>query len=227
MNSPDAPGGTFLTGIDVSHFQQAVDWPAVARAGIRFCFIKATEGSGYVDPRFVSNWRAAGEAGLARGAYHFFHPAISITAQANLFLRTVPSLDPGDLPPVLDLEAPEEWSCVPVLNRAPLALNWLHTVENRLHRKPILYLSPAFMTDILHNAAALAQYPVWLAHYTTDPAPDVPKPWTKWTFWQYTRQGNMPGVPIKVDLCRFNGNLDELKALGITPVPDSSETSLA
>jgi lysozyme len=227
VNPPNAPGPAFLKGIDVSHFQQAVDWAAVAAAGIQFCFIKATEGALHVDGRFSYNWRAALEAGLARGAYHFFHPAISVTAQADLFLRTVPRLDPGDLPPVLDLEAPEEWQGVPVLHRAQLVLSWLHAVEDRLHLTPILYLSPAFMSDVLRNATVLAQYPVWLAQYTNDPAPDVPKPWTKWTFWQHTRQGRMPGVLSQVDLNRFNGTLDELKALGRAPVPAASEISPA
>jgi len=227
VNPPAAPGIASLQGIDVSHFQQAVDWAAVAAAGMQFCFIKATEGASHVDVRFASNWRAAAEVGLVRGAYHFFHPAISVTAQADLFLRTVPRLEPGDLPPVLDLEAPEEWQGVPVLNRALLALNWLRAVENHLHLTPILYLSPAFMTDVLHNASALEQYPVWLAQYTTDVAPDVPKPWAKWTFWQHTRQGTLPGVLSHVDLNRFNGTLDELKALGRASVPATSETSPA
>ena len=227
MNPPSAPGPAFLNGIDVSHFQQAVDWTAVARAGIQFCFIKATEGASHVDARFASNWRAAAEAGLVRGAYHFFHPAISVTAQADLFLRTVPRLEPGDLPPVLDLEAPEAWQSVPVLQRAQLILNWLRAVEDHSRLTPMLYLSPAFMTDVLHNASALEQYPVWLAQYTTDLAPDVPKPWTKWTFWQHTRQGSMPGVLSHVDLNRFNGTLDELKALGRASVPATSETSPA
>lgn len=187
--------------------------------------MKATEGASHVDARFSYNWRAAAEAGLARGAYHFFHPAISVTAQADLFLRTVPRLESGDLPPVLDLEAPEEWRGIPLLHRTQLALGWLGAVEDQLHLTPILYLSPDFMTDVLHNALVLAQYPVWLAQYTTDPAPVVPKPWTKWTFWQYTRQGSTPGVLSQVDLNRFNGTLDELKALGRASAPTPSETS--
>ncbi len=180
-----------------------------------------------MDARFAFNWLAAARAGLARGAYHFFHPAISVTAQADLFLRTVPRLDSGELPPVLDLEAPEEWQGIPVLNRPQLVLGWLQAVENQLHLTPILYLSPAFMTNILHNATALAKYPVWLAHYTTDAAPDIPKPWSQWTFWQHTRQGSVPGVVSQVDLSRFNGTLDELRALGHAPVPATGETTTA
>ena len=190
---------------------------------MRFCFIKATEGASHVDTRFAANWEAAGRAGLARGAYHFFHPAVPVTAQAELFLRTVAKLEPGDLPPVLDLEAPEDWEGVPVLNRTPLALKWLQPIEHQLRRRPMIYLSPAFMTEIMHNASALEQYPVWLAQYTTDQAPAVPRPWTKWTFWQHTRQGSLPGIVSRVDLNCYNGTLEELSALTESAAP--SETA--
>ncbi len=213
MNPPITPAPAFLNGIDVSHFQQAIGWNAVAASGISFCFIKATEGSSDVDPRFASNWRAAGQAGLMRGAYHFFHPAVPVTLQAELFLRTVPPLEARDLPPVLDLEAPMEWTLVPVLERAALAVSWLEAVEKSLLLRPMVYLSPAFMTEVLHNASTLAAYPVWLAHHTNGPAPEVPAPWKSWTFWQHTPQGTTPGISTPVDLNRFNGTLDQLKAL--------------
>ncbi|HEX6897240.1 MAG TPA: GH25 family lysozyme [Bryobacteraceae bacterium] len=219
MNTPITSSNNLLRGIDVSHFQQSVDWAAVASSGVTFCFVKASEGLSYVDPRFEAHWQAAGQAGLARGAYHFFHPAVPVTAQADLFLKVVMRLEPGDLPPVLDLEAPEEWAGVPVLNRAPLVLRWLQLVETGLRRRPMVYLSPAFMTDVLHNASALADYPVWLAHYTDGPAPVVPKPWSKWTFWQHSQTGTIPGIACSVDLNCFNGTLDELKTVGVIPAP--------
>lgn len=215
MNNPSAPGARFLPGIDVSHYQQAVDWTAVAGFGIRFCFIKATEGISGVDPKFASNWQAAARQGLARGAYHFFHPNLPVTAQAGLFLRTVNQLQPGDLAPVLDLEAPEEWANIPAAGRAALAVSWLETVGSRLGSTPIIYLSPAFMTEVLNNAPVLARYRVWLAEYTTAQAPTIPRPWTAWTFWQYNRAGSVPGISRNVDLNWFNGTLDDLKALTV------------
>jgi len=208
-----------LPGIDVSHFQLTVDWGAVAASGIQFCFIKATEGAANVDPRFLENWRGAGAAGLARGAYHFFHPSVPASTQVESFIRTVVRLEPGDLPPVLDLEVPLAWAGIEQGACAPLALQWLETVESRLGVTPIVYLSPAFATEILRNAPALERFPVWLAHYTDAAAPDVAKPWNSWTFWQYTREGKAPGVTLPVDLDRFNGTLDDLKALAVKPEP--------
>ena len=137
-----------VPGIDVSHFQSAIDWAAVAASGIRFCFIKATEGAGNTDRRFRENWRRAGDAGLLRGAYHFFHPLAPTAAQADSFMRAVGSLQPGDLPPALDLEVPAAWTGIAPGDRAPLAMEWLETVESRLGATPIVYLSPAFATEI-------------------------------------------------------------------------------
>ena len=59
-------------GIDVSRHQGLIDWPTVARQGVDFAYIKASEGGDQRDWRFEENWRGAGEAGIARGAYHYF-----------------------------------------------------------------------------------------------------------------------------------------------------------
>ncbi|HLK19515.1 MAG TPA: GH25 family lysozyme [Bryobacteraceae bacterium] len=206
-----------IAGIDVSHFQGVVDWPRAAASGIQFCFMKATEGAGNVDPRFIQNWKNSRNAGLVRGAYHFFHPAAPASAQANSFLRMVARLEPGDLPPVLDLEVPAAWVGITSQDRAPLAIEWLDTVEKTLGVMPIVYLSPAFATEILANAPGLARFPVWFAHYTTADAPTVVKPWSTWNFWQYSRDGKIPGVALPVDLDRFNGSLDDLRALTAKP----------
>jgi lysozyme len=64
---------------------------------------------------------------------------------------------------------------------------------------------------------------LWLAQYTSAPAPQVPKAWTAWTFWQYIGKGKTPGVSLPVDLNWFNGTLDDLKALTVAaPVEASS-----
>jgi len=68
-----------------------------------FAFIKATEGLGNEDAYFKRNWKKVRDAGLARGAYHFFLATKSGKAQAENFINSV-ELEPGDLPPVLDIE---------------------------------------------------------------------------------------------------------------------------
>ena len=92
-------------GIDISHHQGHIAWAKLPRQGVDFAYIKATEGSDRVDRRFSINWRAADEAGVHRGAYHFFGLCSSGRAQAANFVRTVP-YDAGALPPAVDLEFP-------------------------------------------------------------------------------------------------------------------------
>ena len=207
-----------VPGIDVSHYQPAIDWATVVRAGFQYCFIKATEGMASVDKSFARHWQDARKAGLIRGAYHFFRPTLPVASQAALFLRTVKPLQPGDLPPVLDLEAPQDWTGIAPKERPALAVRWLEAVEHQLGVTPIVYLSPTFAGDILENTAELVRYPVWLAHYTMAESPAVPKPWRAWTFWQHSN-GRTPGISVPVDLNRFNGSRDDLKALTVPGPP--------
>ena len=61
-----------VRGVDVSSYQGEIDWQVLASQGIRFAFIKATEGSGFVDPCFSRNMADALGTDLKVGAYHFF-----------------------------------------------------------------------------------------------------------------------------------------------------------
>jgi len=207
-----------LAGIDVSHHQGEVNWYAVAEAGISFAFAKATEGATFVDPQFSRNWASMKDAGIVRGAYHFFRPAKPVESQVSNFLKAVNELGDGDLPAVLDLEeAPtphgDEWEDVPGQNRVPLVLTWLDAVANRLGRKPIIYTRRGFIELELPEPAALAQSPLWVAHYTARAAPQLPSIWSNWTFWQYSEGGKVDGVEGHVDLNRFNGTAAELSGL--------------
>src|SRR5690606_2275403 len=61
-----------VRGVDVSAWQGTVDWPTIARQDVDFAYVKATEGSSFVDRQFEANLRGARQAGLLVGAYHFF-----------------------------------------------------------------------------------------------------------------------------------------------------------
>src|SRR5260370_25639255 len=104
------PSGA-VPGLDVSHYQEVVDWPTVAAGGEAFAFAKASEGKSVADVYFADNWSALRAAGILRGAYHFFHPATDAAAQADFFLSRLANanggsiqLAPGELPSALYLE---------------------------------------------------------------------------------------------------------------------------
>src|SRR3954469_6537413 len=102
------PSNYAIHGIDVSHHQDDINWDLVKNMQVKnikigFAFIKATEGIGRVDSHFNQNWFRSKDAGLCRGAYHFFLATKSGKLQAQNFIDVV-NLKRGDLPPVLDVE---------------------------------------------------------------------------------------------------------------------------
>jgi len=189
-------------GIDVSHFQGRVDWSAVEGDGVGFAFVKATEGSTFVDPAFRRNWSALGETRILRGAYHRFRPGRDARAQAEHFLAVVRVAD-GDLPPVLDVEATDGLSDARLVRGVR---TWLAEVESRTGVRPVVYTKPGFRRA--HLGAALDDYPLWIAEYGVE-SPSHPR----WTFWQHSERGRVAGIPRAVDLDRFNGSRAELRQL--------------
>ena len=214
-----------LSGIDVSHYQGAIDWRAVARMGIAFAYAKATEGLDPPDAGFADNWAGMQDAAITRGAYHFFRPAASVEAQADRFLSVVTGFQAGDLPPMLDLEearsgtnSPDEWASIPFNERLPMALAWLEQVEQALGVRPVVYTRRGWLEPNLGAAGDLVNYPLWIAHYTAAAQPTVPGGWSRWTFWQYSKSGRVAGIYGPVDLDRFNGSQDDLATLASSAV---------
>ena len=99
----EVPVGFGVHGIDISKYQGTIDWREVRRDGVSFAYIKATEGGDHHDATFLINWLAARDAGVARGAYHFYYWCRPAKEQLAWFKKHVP-VDPTALPPVLDVE---------------------------------------------------------------------------------------------------------------------------
>lgn len=206
-----------VLGIDVSVWQddnstaQMMDFEKAKQAGTKFVFIKASERGG-VDPDFVNNWKNAKEAGLPRGAYHFLRWDLSGLMQARVFCALLKD-DPGELPPVADFEAPAKNGISP--SNAILA-QFLEAVESETGKRPMIYTSPGFWNPNGSTDQKWAYYPLWIAHYTAAQNPIVPKPWTDWTFWQYTDKGDglKFGAESKgLDMNRYNGDIIDLQKL--------------
>jgi lysozyme len=204
------PHGYKVHGIDISHYQGNINWKMLeqTRQGqfpVQFIFMKATEGGDYSDKRFVANFDSAKAHGFIRGAYHFYNPKTDVNKQADFFINSV-KLEPGDLPPVLDIE--KKGKDMKKL-QADLKL-WLRRIENHYGVKPIIYASYKFKNRYL-NDSVFNSYPYWIAHYYVDSV------YYKgdWKFWQHTDVGTLPGIKEQVDLNVFNGGLEGLNALRI------------
>jgi lysozyme len=202
-----------LLGVDLSHYQGDVDFVKLKAAGCAFVFIKATEGTTIVDAKFAAYRAGAKSVKMPCGAYHFFRPKADLQGQIDAFCNTVGSLQPGDLPPVLDVESPADWTGFTVAQRVAMVLGWLKGVEAKLGVKPIIYINNPMCRDILGSPAAFKDYILWVAHYTSNASPSIPLPWTFYTFWQYSEHGSIGGVTGEVDLNRFAGTLADLQRL--------------
>ena len=206
---PIYPEGYNIRGIDISHYQDEIQWEKLRNASlnndpVRFVIIKATEGMSLMDNNFNENFYQAKQNGFVRGAYHFFVPEIDAAQQARFFLHQV-HLEPGDLPPVLDVEKRGKLS-KEELQKA--VKKWLNIVEKHYGVKPILYTGYKFHKDVLHNPD-LQQYPFWIAHYYVEKL----KYKGPWIMWQHTDCGRVDGIRGYVDCNIFNGGLQDLMDL--------------
>jgi GH25 family lysozyme M1 (1,4-beta-N-acetylmuramidase) len=208
-------GANTVEGIDVSSYQPNTTWSQVAAAGKKFAIIKATEGTGYVNASFARDWSGAKGAGLIRGAYHFFRPTTNAVAQADHFVDTMGALGVGDLPGMLDLEVTDGLGPAAV---AAATKAFLDRVEARTGRKPLIYTGYYFWTGSVGDPPGYGDYPLVMAAYVSG-CPLIPNEWAKFTIWQYSSSGSVPGVTTNVDLDRFNGTLAELQALASPPHP--------
>src|SRR5262249_27221956 len=78
-----------IQGIDVASYQGYPNWTSVKNSGKTFAITKATEGTGYTNPYFATNWARIKSAGLIRGAYHYGRPSVDPVASANKFCDVV------------------------------------------------------------------------------------------------------------------------------------------
>jgi lysozyme len=194
-------------GVDVSRWQANIDWERLRSRGANFAFIKATDGGDHLDPMFKTNWRRAKEAGMRRGAYHFFYWCRTAGEQADWFIRNVPR-DPDALPPVIDVEYNGESACKMRLSRAKVLEKmqvFMDKLERHYGQRPIIYTAPDFYKDNLRNE--FLDYPFWLRAVAQPPSKVYPG--RKWLFWQYSGSGLSHGVDGKIDLNVFSGSESE------------------
>jgi GH25 family lysozyme M1 (1,4-beta-N-acetylmuramidase) len=204
---------TQTPGIDVSHFQGTLNWGAQFANGIRFTWIKATEGVTFTDPAFGANYNGAFNAGVIRGAYHFALPDRSSGATQASFLLAHGggwSADGRTLPATLDIEYnPYGAVCYGLTKTAMVA--WIRdfatTYKARTGRDAVIYTTTDWWTTCTgSNASFGATNPLWIARYATAVG-TLPAGWGVRTVWQFSDS------PIDQD--RFNGALDRVQAFAL------------
>jgi len=211
-----AAAATAVLGLDVSDHQSAVDWSAVASAGAQFAYIKATEGTGFVNPDFASQYDGAYQAGLIRGAYHFALPNKSSgAAQASYFVANGGgwTADGHTLPGVLDIEYnPYGPECYGLSHSAMVSwiASFTDTYESLTTVWPVIYTPTAWWVTCTGNYSGFAANdPLWTTS-SGNTAGSLPAGWSTYTFWQYASAGTFPG-----DQDLFNGSSAQLQQVAV------------
>ncbi len=204
----EIPNGYKIHGIDVSRYQQNINWSEVKNMEVKgikigFAFIKATEGISKVDPQFRRNWLKSEEQDIPRGAYHFFIASRNGKKQAVNFIEIV-DLKKGDLPPVLDIEKTYGAS-IKVIKKE--VADWLEIVGAHYGVRPVIYTNIDFYKNYLEQD--FSEYPVWIAHYLQ---PQKPRLERKWVFWQHSETGRVNGIIPPVDFNVFSGDSLQFKS---------------
>ena len=201
-----------MKGIDLSHWNQVNDWDAIRKAGFEFCFIKATEGTYFLDNTYKARKDKVRKAGMLLGAYHFAG-ATDPVKEADWFLENVGDLQSGEIV-ILDYEThkladPASWS-----------LKWLTRVEEKLGFKPMLYTYHEFLKKYDWSKVSKNNNGLWAARYglqTPFPNP-LMKPatgsWSFYAIWQFCSKGTVPGIKGNVDLNTSDMSLETLKKYG-------------
>lgn len=220
-------------GVDVSYVQRgSIDWAKVKAAGFEFAWVKATEGNTGKDPAFRDLAKGALDAGLLVGAYSFARPSADDQDAAreleNLYGACA---DMGlQLRPALDLESSKLTGTA--------TYSWCETWIALAHKywddqMPVIYTG-SYYWEALGGAARASEWaplcPLWVPQYRYDntkyPAqartwvpgeadkPRVPRPWDRWSMWQFAGNGGPrpPGCKVDTDRNVYNGTLAEFRA---------------
>ena len=210
LESVPFPDSYDIHGIDISHYQEYVNWDNLRTISTQgdtinftFVFMKATQGTWKEDVTFDGNWEDAHDHQLFCGAYHYFMPDQDAKRQAQNYISTV-TLKRGDLPPVIDIEDARGKSKQEIVDGVKTMAQLL---ELRYGIKPIIYSNIAFIEDYLSDD--FPDYYFWVAHYYQDDLNISEE--IHWLFWQHNDRAMLFGNDQRIDVNVFNGDIIELR----------------
>ena len=191
-----------VAGVDVSAYQTSVDWSAVKEAGIDFAMVRVgyrgySSGELDEDDYFLSHLEGAIEAGLHVGVY-FFSQALTPDEAREEAQYVLDKIEGYALqyPVVFDWEemhVPARTDEMNMLMLTSCAQAFCETVEAAGYRAGV-YFNQAYGYGQL-NLVSLKDYVFWLAEYADTPAFAY-----DFQIWQYTNEGQVPGIEGPVDL---------------------------
>lgn len=196
-----------VVGVDVSSHQGDISWDELKEQSVSFAYIKATEGSSFVDENFAENLEKARKSGVAAGAYHFFSYDSSGEAQADNFIKTVPKKD-DMLIPAADVEFYGKYEKTPAERgfvRRELSA-FLEKLEDYYGKKPVIYAT--MRSYELYIKEDFRDYPLWIRDVYFCPNESM-----GWSFWQYSDKGRLTGFSGRERFIDMNVFYSDKKAL--------------
>lgn len=178
-------------GIDVSKFQGEIDWAKVSKSKkVKFVYVRATEGTTIRDAYYKANVDSARKHKVLVGSYHVYSSKTTAYQQFANF-KAVVSKKKQDLIPVLDIEGHHS-------GRLDMARvnKLLELMEREYGVKPMIYTSEQVYQEHFQGKRYRA-YHIFIANYRGTPA-------VRYTLWQHSNKGRIPGIAGDVDLNRFH-----------------------
>jgi len=210
---------TDVFGIDVSNHQGDINWVDVAKSGVKFVYLKLTEGQTFLDKRAYQNYFGAKNAGLRVGFYCFSHVTNDPKKEVDFFLKKLGEMK-ADLPHVLDLEDGKGQSKARINS---FALEWLKYMKQKTGITPMLYTMYGFFPNF--SSKELANYPLWIARYYDKANPGNSSIWSKWSMFQYSDKGSVKGIKGNVDVNAMSADFFKLIDTGVSYVADANPPS--
>lgn len=185
-------------GIDVSKWQEDIDFEKVKQVGVEFVMIRVGTTNSktnefILDPKFKQNIENAKKAGLDVGVYFYSYANTRKRAreEAKWVIDQIKDYN-ITLPVVFDWE---DWSDfnhhkVSFFSLTKVAEEFLRTIEKKGYTG-MLYSSKTYLENIWFET----KYDIWLAHYTKNT--DYKG---KYKMWQVTNKGKVDGINTLVDI---------------------------
>lgn len=181
-------------GIDISNYDGYIDFNSVKASGVQMVYIKATEGTTFVDPNLQINYNGASAAGMKTGFYHFLVGTSAPETQADNFYNSIKDKK-SDLIPMLDVET----SGFDVMD---YTLRFIAEFKKVSNMNIGIYTYSSFISNL---DGRLSTYPLWEANYNNTPLKNLPanKVWFSRIGHQYSESGFVKGINSNVDLDEF------------------------
>lgn len=180
-------------GIDVSSFQNNIDWNKVKNAGIDFAIIRSSWYKDGVDTTFEQNYGSAKTVGMSVGAYHFFY-AVNMEealAEADHLLQVIKGKQ-FEYPIYLDVESNNYQNNIDKETLTDMAVAFLNKVESAGYYVGI-YSNLAFFSERLDDDK-LQRFCHWVAQYNS--RCDYTR---AYQIWQNSSSGVIDGITGNVD----------------------------